>query len=153
MTKQVLKQKAADGNYFHRDFHIALNYGIEYLHRRFGRESVGEYLAQFACNYYAPLKKKLIGTGLSVIKEHYEKTYRTEGARYEMNLSDDELLVHLFASPAVGHIKASGHHVSPLFRETVNTVNRELCRDTPFDCEMTAYDLENGAYRLRFYKR
>ena len=153
MTKQIIKHKATDSNYFHRDFHIALNYGITYLQQRFGIESVQEYLAQFANTFYAPLKNTIIGTGLSAIKEHYEKTYKTEGAQFEMNMSGGELLVHLFASPAVGHIIASGHHVSPLFHETVITVNREICRDTPFDCEMTEYNFENGAYRLRFFKR
>ena len=153
MTRQTIRQKSTDTNYFHRDFHIALNYGIIYLQQKFGKESVRDYLAQFANSYYAPLKNRLIGTGLSAIKEHYEKTYKTEGAQYEMNMSDDELRLHLFASPAVGHIKASGHQASPHFHETVLTVNREICRDTPFDCEMTDYDFENGAYRLRFFKR
>ena len=153
MSKQIIRQKATDSNYLHRDFHIALNYGIKYLQQRFGVESVQEYLAQFAKTYYAPLKHALIGTGLSAIKAHYEKIYKIEGALYEMNMSDDELFVHLYASPAVDHINASGHHVSPLFHETVITVNREICRDTPFDCEMIEYKVENGAYRLRFFNR
>ena len=153
MAKKIIRQKATDSNYFHQDFHIALNYGIEYLQQRFGMESVQEYLAQFANAYYAPLKNALIETGLSAIKEHYEKIYKIENALFDMKLLKDELLIHLFASPAVNHIKASGHHVSPFFHETVSTVNKEICRDTPFDCEMTAYDPDTGGYRLRYFKR
>ena len=153
MPKQIIRQKATDSNYFHLDFHIALNYGIEYLQQRFGMESVQEYLAQFANAYYAPLKNAINETGLFALKAHYEKIYKVENALFDMNILHDELLIHLFASPAVLHIKASGHHVSPLFHETVITVNREICRDTPFDCEMTEYEHENGAYRLRFFKR
>lgn len=29
MTKEVITQKASDNTYFHKDFHIALNYGID----------------------------------------------------------------------------------------------------------------------------
>jgi len=70
-----------------------------------------------------------------------------------MNFSQDELIVHLLASPAVLHIKMNGHSISPLFHETVTTVNKEICRDTPFACDVMEYEHENGAYRLRFFRR
>jgi len=153
VPKETITRKASDNPYFHRDFHIALNYGIDYLHRKFGEGAVREYLAQFARAYYAPLKSGLKEDGLIVIKEHYEKIYKIEGAEFDIKFSQNELIIHLFASPAVMHIKANGHRVSPTFHETVTTVNKEICRDTPFECEVIEYEHENGAYRLRFFRR
>jgi hypothetical protein len=153
MPKEIITRKASDNPYFHKDFHIALNYGINYLHDNFGEEAVREYLAQFAASYYSLLKKSLLENGLVTIKEHYEKTYKIEDAEFKINYSPDEMNIHLFASPAVMHIKGGGHPVSPVFHETVLTVNKEICRNTPFECEMMAYNDENGAYKLRFYRR
>jgi len=153
VPKQTITRKAADNDYFHRDFHIALNYAIGYLHEHFGEEAVREYLVQFADAWYSPLKQAVLENGLSAIKAHYENIYTLEAAEFDMQLSDEELLIHLFASPAVVHIKSNGHAVSPLFHETVVTVNREICRDTPFACELLHYDADNGGYRLRFFRR
>ena len=151
--KQIIEQKAADNTYYHKDFHIALNYGIDYLHKSFGEDSVREYLVQFANAYFAHLKKALREKGLLVIKEHYENIYKIENAVFDMNISPDELHIHLSESPAVMYIKANGHPVSSLYRETVITVNKEICRNTPYDCELIEYEQENGAYKLRFFKR
>ncbi len=153
MAKKVKNQKASDGTYYHPDFHTALNYGIDYLHKNFGEESVREYLRQFANAYFASLKKALLDKGLLAIKEHYEKIYAIENAVFEMHISDDELIIHLSESPAVMHIRAGGHPVSTLYHETVTTVNKEICKNTIYDCEVVDYNDENGAYQLRFYKR
>jgi hypothetical protein len=144
MTKQ--------STYYHPDFHIAFNYGIEYLHKTYGEEAVREYLMKFAKAYFAPLKKALLDKGLLAIQEHYEKIYHIENAKYRLIISDNELIIHLSESPAVMYIIANGHTVSPLFQETVKTVNKEICDKTPYDCELVAYNNENGAYQLRFFK-
>ena len=153
MPKKTITQTASDNTYFHPDFHVALNYGINYLHKKFGAKAVKEYLTQFANNYHDPLKKALMEKGLFAIKDHYEKIYEIEGAVFEMNFTQDDLVIHLSESPAVMHIKAEGHSVSSLYQETVITVNKEICRNTPYDCEVIEYENKNGAYKLRFFKR
>jgi hypothetical protein len=153
MAKKVINQKTSDNTYFHPDFHIALNHCIEYLHQSFGDEAVREYLMQFASAYFAPLKKALMEKGLLAIKEHYEKIYKIENAVFGMNISLNDLNIHLSESPAVMHIKANGHRVTSLYRETVTSVNKEICRDTDYDCEVIDYYDENGAYHLRFFRR
>jgi hypothetical protein len=153
MAKKVINQKASDNTYYHPDFHTALNYGIIYLHKNFGEESVREYLKQFVNSYYTVLKKDLREKGLQAVKEHYEKVYHIENAVFNMTISDDELIIHLFESPAVMHMRAGGHPVSPLYIETVSTVNEEICQNTIYDCEMVEYNNENGSYQIRFFKK
>lgn len=153
MAKEIMRRKAADNPYLHKDFHIAFNYGIDYLNKNFGEESVTEYLQQFAGSFYSPLKKSLNERGLIAIKEHYKKIYKIEEAEFKMKFSQDELVIHLSASPAVMHIRTSGHVVAELFHETVTTINKTICKDTLFDFELLEYDKENGACIQRFYRR
>lgn len=151
--KKIIKQKASDSKYNHPDFHIAFNYGIEYLRKNYGEEAVREYLVKFAKAYFAPLKKALLDEGLPAIKEHYENIFQIENAIFRMNISRNELLIHLTESPAVMYIKEKGHTVSPLYQETVITINKEICNNTPYECELVSYRHENGAYQLRVIKR
>ncbi len=155
MTKKSIVQQASDNAYYHKDFHIALNYGIEYLYKNFGEDAVVEYLMQFANNYHTPLKKSLSTIGLAAIKKHYEKIFKIEGAAYDMNFPKDnsELTIHLHASTAVMHIKKNGHLLAPAYEKTVSVVNQEICRNTPYDCELMEYKQDNGAYKIHFFKR
>ena len=153
MAKKVLDRKASDGTYYHPDFHTALNYGIDYLHTNYGEEAVREYLRQFASSYYTVLRRDLTEKGLPAIKEHYEKIFQIENAVFNMHISHDELIIHLSESPAVMHMREGGHPVSALYHETVATVNKEICKNTIYDCEMLDYNNQNGSYKIRFYKR
>lgn len=153
MPKQSITQKASDNPYFHKDFHIAFNYGLEYIHKKFGDEAVREYLIQFARALYTPLVKAIREKGLIAIKDHYEKIYNIEGADFNMDHSKDELIIRLSSSPAVMYIKSKGYVVSELFYETVETVNKTICENSQYAFEMLAYKEENGAYVLRFYKK
>ena len=151
MAKKVINQKASDNTYYHPDFHTALNYGIDYLYMNFGEEAVREYLRQFVDSYYTVLKKDLTEKGLVAIREHYKKIFQIENAVFNMNMSGDELVIHLSESPAVMHMRVGGHPVSPLYHETVSTVNKEICNNTIYDCEMEEYNHENGSYQIRFF--
>ncbi len=96
----------------------------------------------------------LDSTGLERLDpEHYEKIYKIEKAVFDMRYTQDDLTIHLSASPAVMHIKEKGHNVSELFCETIATVNETICENTPYDIELLEYYKKNGAYRLRFFRR
>ncbi len=153
MAKERIRQKAADNFYYHKDFHIALNYVVDYLYRRFGANAVREYLQQFTEAYYIPLKETLKEKGLTALKQRYEDIYKIEGAEFNMQLGKNDLLMRLESSPAYKHIQLQGHIVSPMFSETVKTVMKSLCCDTPYDVEIMEYNDENSAYTVRFYRR
>jgi len=155
VTKKSITQRSSDNTYFHKDFHIALNYGLEYLNKKFGEFAVDEYLKQFTNNYHKILKKSLQGKGLSAIQEHYEKIFKIEGAKFNMmhTQAHQELNIYLHASTAVLHIKKKGHTVYSAYSKTITVVNKELCRNTPYDCKLIDYEQENGAYHIRFFKR
>ena len=153
MAKEVMRRRASDNEYLHKDFHGVLSEGIKYIDDRYGEEAVREYLRGFASSFYAPLVSDIKERGLMALKERLEEIYKAEGARVETALSGDELLVTVEACPAVMHMREQGYRVARLFRETTSTVSDALCEGTPFSAELVEYDEQTGRSVQRFRRR
>jgi len=153
MAKEVMRRRASDNVYLHKDFHGALSAGIEYLHEHYGEQAVRDYLRQFTLAFYAPLREQLRERGLVALKEHFERIYELEGGEVEMTLSPDELTIHVAACPAVMHMREHGYPIARLFFETTRTVNETLCEGTPFAAELVEYDEQTGRSLQRFFRR
>jgi len=152
VAKEIIRRKAGDNKYLHKDFHGALSAGIEYLQQNYGDDAVREYLRQFATRFYGPLSAALKRRGLVALEEHFARVYEEEGALARMRLSDDELLIELEACPAVTHMRKRGYRVAGLFGETTKTVNEAICEGTPFAAELLEYDDETGRSIQRFFR-
>ena len=153
MAKQVMRRKASDNVYLHKDFHGGLSRGIQYLEDNFGEEAVREYLRDFTNTYFAPLKEQIRQRGLPALKEYFEELYEKEGGDVEITLSDDELVIRVAACPAVTHLRQEGYVVANMFYETTKTVNEALVAGTDFTAELVEYDDETGCNVQRFYRR
>ncbi|NOY79684.1 MAG: hypothetical protein GXP31_01635 [Kiritimatiellaeota bacterium] len=153
MTKLVMRRRAADNRYLHKDFHGALSCGIGYLQEHFGEDAVRQYLRRFALTYYAPLREQLRARGLDALEAHLRELYEIEGANAVFERHEDELVVRVAACPAVRHMRERGFPVAPLFHETTATVNRALCEGTPFEAELVVYDRTTGRSVQRFRRR
>jgi len=153
MPKEVMERRASDNEYLHRDFHGALSSALIYLEERFGPEAVREYLGEFAHAYYAPLREDLLARGLPAIAERLRRVYETEGGEARLRLTDDELIVEVPACPAVRHMRARGYAVSPMWRETIRSVNEGICEGTPWEFELLQYREDTGASTGRFFRR
>ena len=123
---QIMHRTASDNLYLHKDFHGALSIGIEYLHQTYGEEAVCRYLWQFATRWYAPLTHELCERGLVALQEHFERIYALEGGHITITRTEDELILHVDACPAVTYMRQQGYPVAMLFCETTRTVNGPL---------------------------
>ena len=153
MGKLVMRRAAADNAYLHKDFHGALSSGIEYLHETYGAEAVREYLGEFARSFYVPLREAVASRGLAALKEHFEKMYAAEGGSVQIEMSEDQLTLHIDRCPAVTHMREQGYKVARLFAETSRTVNEAIVEGTAFVAEMLAYDDAIGQSTQRFRPR
>jgi len=149
-TKRVMRRKASDNLYLHKDFHGALSCGIDYLDVHFGREAVVRYLHRFARSYYAPLIQEIGERGLPALKEHFERIYSLEGGEIVLETSEENLTLRVAACPAVSHMRRKGYRVARLFKETTDTVNRALCEGTGVRAELVFYDDRTGRSVQRF---
>lgn len=155
MGKQVMERKASDNKYLHKDFHLHLNLGIEYLHQQYGEDAVREYLREFALAYYAPLKEELRENGLSALLNHNVIIYSAEEALDDVDFSmaENELVIRVEKCPGVTHIKKAGTQLSPLYYELTLTVNKVLCEGTDYAFELLEYDNGTGASVQRFFRK
>jgi len=150
---EIMRRRASDNVYLHRDFHNALNIGLDYLNKHFGRGAVVEYLRQFAKSFYAPLSRKLRRRGLSALKAHLEHLYALENGTIRVVCARDELRFESEYCPAVKHIGKMKEKVSPFFIETERTIYEAVCEGTPFAYELVSYDPKTGKSVQRFYRR
>ncbi len=153
MPTEVMDRRAADNEYLHKDFHGALSNALIYLEERFGPDAVRDYLRQFARAYYAPLRAELRERGLAAMAERLRQVYADEGADIELELGDDELIVRVAKCPAVSHMRAHGHRVSRMWRETISAVNEAICEDSAYDFDLVDFDELTGRSVQRFHRR
>jgi len=153
MVKEVITRRASDNQYLHKDFHGALSVGLDYIAEQYGEEAVRDYLRQFATTYYAPLTEAIRQRGLVALAEHFERVYQLEGANPRISLTEDDLFIELESCPAVAHMREHGYSVSPLFFETIKTVNEAICQGTAFAAELLDYDDESGRSIQHFFRR
>jgi hypothetical protein len=151
--KKVMRRKASDNVYLHKDFHGALNQALIYLEENFGGDAVREYLYQFARTFYAPLTGEIKERGLDALKGHLERIYAVEGADFRIEFSPEELILRVAACPAVGYIRKMGLAVARHFDETTKTVNAAICEGTGYEFELLEYDPGSGRRVERYSRR
>ena len=152
MVKEIIRRRASDNEYLHKDFHGALSAGIDYLTKNYGEQAVRDYLRRFATAFYAPLRDAINARGLIALKEYWEDIYRIEGGKIEIELSDDEMILKVKACPAVMHMRQQNYLVAELFYETTKTVNEAICQGTSFAAELLEYEAQTGRSVQRFYR-
>ena len=152
MAREVMRRKASDNVYLHKDFHGGLSGAIDYLHQNYGEQAVKDFLRRFSLTFYSPLSSVLRERGLCALKEHFEKIYRDEGGKIEMEFSQDEMILKVQACPAVMHMRKHGYRVAEMFSETTRTVNEAICEGTSFSAELLEYEAETGRSVQRFYR-
>ena len=153
MEKMV--RKASDNKYFHKDFHVGMSLGLDYVSEMYGDEAVIEYLEQYTRSYHKPLIEAVKKQGLKALEDYFRKLYETEEAPEVISFerSGDELIIVIKKCPVIKYIKSQGKKVSHMFIETTDTVNRTLVEGTPYAFELVSYDKETGKSRQRFYKK
>ena len=148
-----MSKKASDNVYLHKDFHMALNNGLIYLHNNYGYDAIKAYLTEFTRTYHAPLKERLITEGLLAMREYFDEIYKKEQSKADMILTEDDLCVSIDKCPAVMHIKKHGQEIYEHYIETTATVYTSLCNGTPFEFILEKYDNETGRAQMKFSRR
>ena len=150
MSKEVMRRRACENEYLHKDFHGALSCGLSYLQERYGADAVRDYLRSFTRAFYSPLRRDIQSRGLIALKQHIDQINRIEDAQAQIEFSEDQLTVRMAACPAVQHMRRNNYPVSPLWPETYRTVNEAVCEGSDFEAELSEYDEQTGRNVQRF---
>lgn len=149
---EIMDRKAADNEYFHRDFHSSMNMGIEYIGEHYGQSGVKSFLTQYTNHVYTPVQKAMQADGLNAIRAKIEDTYQKEKASDLLCMKQDanSLQIRILECPAVRHLHETGRTVSRWYRYTTEYVMAELARLGGYSFRMESYDEQTGAAEYRF---
>ena len=150
----VMDRKAADNEYFHRDFHGSLNSAAFYFEKKFDEAEWVEYLTRLTKNVYRPVIEAMAEKGLQAIADKITDTYEKEKALdvLTLDLSDNKLHVKVSQCPAVTYLTGKGHKMAPWYSGTTSVVMDVLAKAGGYKFEMISYNPENGAAEYCFTK-
>lgn len=148
----IMDRKAADNEYFHRDFHSSMNNGMEYLGTKFGKEEVIKFLTRYTRNVHCRILETIRQDGLAVIEKAIRETYRKEKAEDVLTtvLKENTLAVQVAYCPAVQYLRSTGRTVSSWYRYSTEIVMKTYAQAGGFQFAMESYDEETGAAAYRF---
>lgn len=149
---EIMDRKAAQNEYFHRDFHSSMNMGIEYIGEHYGLAGVKEFLTKYTEHVYKPVIAAMKANGLSALRAKIEDTYRKEKATDVLTFEQEANSLHVAVRecPAVRHLHDTGRIVSKWYRYTTEYVMAALAEQGGFRFTMEAYDEATGAASYRF---
>jgi len=153
MPKHVMRRRASDNVYLHKDFHGALSCAIQYLHENFGEAAVRQYLARFTRDWYAPLREDIRRRGLDALEDHFRGVFAKEGGGVRFHRTAVELVIYVDSCPAIRHMRERGMPVADLFFETTRTVNEGLCEGTDIEAELVSCACPEGRCIQRFRRK
>lgn len=135
---EIMDRRAAENEYFHRDFHSSMNMGIHYLGEHYGLDAVRDYLRRYTMHVYRPVIEKIRARGLPALEDKILDTYAKEKApeAVKINRTETEMEVCVFYCPAVKHLHDTKRKVSPWYRYTTEVVMETLAREGGFHFEM-----------------
>jgi hypothetical protein len=147
-----MDRRAADNEYFHKDFHSSVNRGINYVGEKHGKDAVIEYLTRYTENVYNREIADIKSRGVSAIADKILDTYEKEKApdAVELTLDGDSLEVNVRYCPAIKHLRSIGREISPWFRYTTEVVMNVLAEKANVRFTMIDYNEETGAAKYRF---
>lgn len=151
---RVMHRSASDNRYFHKDFHLSMNAGVEYVGTHFGTEAVDRYLREYALAYFAPMIERMKTEGIGPLEEYLKAVYESEEARDVLKTvrEGEGLHVLISACPAVRHIQASGRTVSRWYDLTTTSVMDAIAQAAGFRFKMLNYDEDTGRAEYTFSK-
>lgn len=149
---KVMDRRAGDNRYCHKDFHLYMNMGVDYLGKKFGESAVRAYLQQYARHCLSPLIARVRAEGLAPLADAVEKSYRDEDAASLVQVIRAENRLHVTVDhcPAMAHIRSRGNEVSLWYALTTQTVFATLAEEAGCHFEMEAYDPQTGQASYRF---
>ncbi|MCQ2436873.1 MAG: hypothetical protein MJ099_00570 [Clostridia bacterium] len=148
----IMDRKAADNEYFHRDFHSSMNNGMEFLGEKHGEADLIAYLTDYTKHVYVPVFKAIEEKGLEAIRDKIVDTYEKEKASEVLQtvLTDKSLTVEISACPAVKHLRETGREVSKWYVYSTTIVMKTLAEHAGATFTMESYDEATGAAKYRF---
>jgi predicted hydrocarbon binding protein len=133
--EELINMRYNETGELHFDFHAATNVTLEHIGKKFGDGALKAVLFNVGHDVYKSIREKLSLGDVSELLEFWEYFLRRENGEYTIKERNDEIILSITKCPAVAHIKALGHKLSPSFCKQTEYMNLGLCEGTPYMIE------------------
>ena len=150
----IMDRRAGDNEYFHKDFHYALNNGVHYVGEKFGVDGLKEYLEQYTKNVYNKRLQDVKEKGLKAIEEIILGMYKAEKAldAVETTLTENTLKVKVKYCPVIKYLVPTGREISKWFKYVDQFVMPVFARAMGAEFSFNNYNEEDGSCEFTFKK-
>ena len=121
-----------ENNELHRDFHGTTNTTLNYIADHYGVDALKMILRKTGHDVYKSIREKLEKGDASELIEHLNWFYFREGAKYQLTVSENEIVFEVFECPAIRHLRKLGLEPSPHVCLQTLEVNKGMCEGTPW---------------------
>ncbi|MFO7636107.1 MAG: hypothetical protein R6W96_02215 [Clostridia bacterium] len=140
----VTRGRQEDTEAIHKEFHLATDLLLRYIHDKYGEKDVIAYLRSFAREYHGPMSFELSRGNLNVLVDYFEDIYGKEGGRIEMEFNARRLVLTIPLCPGVEYLDSIGKTPSEMHRHTYEVVFEAICEGTGVEYVLDRYNPETG---------
>lgn len=126
-----------ENNELHLDFHGTTNATLNYIAEKYGVETLKMILRKTGREVYRSIREKLSSGDASELIEHLNWFFYREKGKYQLNVSENEIILEVFECPAHRHLKKLGLNISPYFCLQTSEVNAGICDGTQWKSEVS----------------
>ena len=136
------------------EFILAYNELFKFLEKRYGKEAVKDFWIGTSDNFLQNLNKLVAEKGIQGMKEYWTHTLGEEGAKYEMNATEDEFIIDMYECPSVGILRRNRHIKRyPDYCKHCDILYRRIIEKYGFIYNYEYIDENAGKCRLTVKKR
>ena len=125
-----------ENNELHRDFHGTTNTTLNYIADHYGVEALKMILRKTGHDVYKSIREKLETGDASELIEHLNWFFYRERGKYQLAVSENEIVFEVFECPAIRHLRKLGLEPSPHVCLQTSEVNAGMCEGTPWHSEV-----------------
>ncbi len=119
----------------HKDFHGAMNTTIDYIARNYGEDALNELFKRMGQKVYRSIHEKLKNGDASELVEHLNYFMNRECGEYQLDVSDDKIVMEVKCCPAVAQLQKLGLKPSKYFCGQTSKVHEAMCEGSPWHSE------------------
>ena len=121
-----------ENNELHLDFHGTTNTTLNYIAENYGVDALKMILRKTGRDVYKSIREKLASGDASELIEHLNWFFYREKGRYNLSVSENEIILEVLECPAIRHLRKLGLEPSGHVCLQTECVNEGMCEDTPW---------------------
>ena len=125
-----------ENNELHRDFHGTTNTTLNYIADHYGVDALKMILRKTGHDVYKSIREKLEKGDASELIEHLNWFFYREHGKYQLTVSENEIVFEVFECPAIRHLRKLGLEPSQHVCLQTSEVNAGMCEGTPWHSEV-----------------